>query len=836
MINKKIYTRWWLLPLALALLGPGNAARADVRDSVFLRGCASDKDNYKHGLVFSWSPEMHEWHDVWSDHSFLRSDYGPWGSGKRMLNAKLYRDATWTWHLLWDVDRQAKVFGHASSPDLIHWGRQSFYPKEKQAAFIARHGLYPGEAEATHRVHKNVVDTLIREGMLASHRARLYGEQAKDDSTRFAGLQDVTARLSVNVGNARKIGDRLVGVFFEDISHAADGGLYAELVQNRDFEYDPAEKGGRDPRWHQATGWKKLQSNDADLPLSMIDTVAPLHPNNKHYLAWNPIVDSLPMIYNTGFDKLSVKAGDRFVFSMYARLPGKDAYYGTLGNDGWQTVEGGRVYVWLFEKKTGKLLEMKEILISGEGWNKYTVELVAEKDSPDVNLTLNAWMKGQVDLDMISLFPRKTFKGRANGLRDDLARAIADLKPRFVRFPGGCVAHGDGLANMYRWKNTIGPLEARVPQRNIWGYHQTVGLGYFEYFQFCEDIGAEPVPIVPAGVPCQNSSTGGAGQQGGIPMEEMGAYVQEVLDLIEWANGDSTTTWGRERARAGHPEPFHLKYLGVGNEDLISDVFEERFAMIFEAVKKKHPEITVIGTVGPFSEGTDYREGWALANRLGVPVVDEHYYQPPGWFIYNQEFYDRYDRSKSKVYLGEYAAHLPGRPANLETALAEALHLTTLERNGDVVIMSSYAPLLAKEGHANWNPNLIYFNNREVKPTVGYRVQQLFSENAGDEYLATYFHVREGRMEVKNRVACSIVRGSRTREIILKFVNLLPVNVNVEMDLTNAGTIQSTAHRVVLTGKPDDREARPTSDTVAIDLRSRVTLSPYSLTIYRVKP
>ncbi|MDR0544774.1 MAG: carbohydrate binding domain-containing protein [Odoribacteraceae bacterium] len=550
-----------------------------------------------------------------------------------------------------------------------------------------------------------------------------------------------------------------------------------------------------------------------------IDTVAPVHPNNKHYAAL--IADGERGLENSGHDGIAVKAGETYDFSMFARVAGGETPF----------------EVSLIDRESGSVAASARLNVpTGNEWKKYKTTLVAGKNASNAVLVIIPRGNGRVELDMISLFPRNTFKQRENGLRADLARAIADLKPRFVRFPGGCVAHGDGLANMYRWKNTIGPLEARVQQRNIWGYHQSVGLGYLEYFLFCEDIGAEPLPIVPAGVPCQNSATGGAGQQGGVPMREMEEYAREVLDLIEWANGDKSTPWGSKRTEAGHPEPFHLKYIGVGNEDLISNVFEERFAMIYRAVKEKYPEIAVIGTVGPFSEGADYREGWALAEKLGVPVVDEHYYQPPAWYIYNQDFYDKYDRSKSKVYLGEYAAHLPGRPNNVETALAEALHLATLERNGDAVIMSSYAPLLAKEGRANWNPNLIYFNNEEVKLTVGYHVQKLFSENAGDEYLASDLVAESGREEVRKRIACSVVRSSKTGEIIIKLINLLPAPADIRVDLSNAGTPGAAATKTVLTGKPDDRLARPTTETVETSALSRCLLPPYSLTIFRINP
>ena len=438
---------------------------------------------------------------------------------------------------------------------------------------------------------------------------------------------------------------------------------------------------------------------------------------------------------------------------------------------------------------------------------------------------------------MISLFPEKTFMNRPNGLRADLAQAIADIHPRFIRFPGGCVAHGDGLDNMYRWKNTIGPLEARKPQRNLWGYHQTAGLGYFEYFRFCEDIGAEPVPVVAAGVPCQNSACThrGGGQQGGIPMCEMDDYVQEILDLIEYANGDVKTEWGKKRAEAGHPKPFNLKYIGIGNEDLITDIFEERFTMLFNAVKEKHPEITVIGTVGPYSEGTDYEEGWELANKLNIPMVDEHYYQKPGWFIHNQDYYDKYDRSKSKVYLGEYAAHLPGRPNNLETALSEALYMTALERNGDVVHMTSYAPLLAKEGHTQWNPDLIYFNNEEVKPTVGYYVQQLYGQHAGDEYLNSRVILPEENDAMQKRIASSVVRDSRSNDLIVKLVNLLPVPTQTSVLLKDIPVVEETATLTTLSGKPDDKQAKPVTTTIRVSNDFDIDLPAYSFTVIRIK-
>jgi alpha-L-arabinofuranosidase len=789
-----------------------NTAMANEPDSAYIRAFTTDKNNSRNGLHLAWSIDRTHWHTIGDEYSFLRCDYGSWGTEKRMLNPVLLRDESGTWHCLWDVNERDGVFAHAASSDLINWKPQSYRPKEEEQAFIASLGLQENDTENIFRVKWSVIDGLAKAQQLSAYTKLLWNEQAKDDAVRFAGLKTVEAAITVRPQEAKKISDQLIGVFFEDINYAADGGLYAELVQNRDFEYSPDEKEGRDNTWNPAKAW--TVNGDREWT---IDTVAPIHPNNKHYA----VLENTGLI-NEGFDGFALQAGEKYDFSVFARtLTGKT----------------GKLHVRL-TGKNGEVFGEAIIKSISSQWKKYAAILTADKTVADARLEIIPQATGKTALDMISLFPQKTFKGRKNGLRADLAQTIADLKPRFVRFPGGCVAHGDALETIYRWKNTVGALESRKPQRNLWFYHQTVGLGYYEYFQFCEDIGAEPLPVVAAGVPCQNSAHHGhrlAGQQGGIPMDKMDDYVQDILDLIEWANGDKSTVWGRKRAEAGHPAPFNLKYIGVGNEDLITGVFEERFTMIYNAIKAKHPEITVIGTVGPFFEGADYREGWDFATRLGVPVVDEHYYQSPAWFIYNQDFYDRYDRSKSKVYLGEYAAHLPGRPNNLETALAEALYLTAVERNGDVVSMTSYAPLLAKEGNTQWNPDLIYFNNTEVKPTVGYYVQKLYGENAGDEYLPSAVSLNNMQDAVKKRIACSVVRDNKSGDVIVKLVNMLPVSVkaNVELPLPENQTV--TASKTVLTGDPSNKQARPVTDTIEISKQFLYELPAYSFTVIRVE-
>ncbi|NDV66974.1 alpha-L-arabinofuranosidase C-terminal domain-containing protein [Bacteroides sp. 224] len=848
-------------------------AYANEPDSAYVFAYATDKNGNHNGLHFAWSTDISEddWHPIGPEHSFLKSDYGAWGRDKRMISPVLFRGNDQLWHCVWTLNEQDGVIAYATSTDLVNWSRQSYpelmpdnncmaievsnFPNKYRASneyLLSWISNKSGKDEiycatttdfktfsspqkgnelsrwnqriggtvfdrfytgTIHKVSWKVIDNLIKAQQLAAYKSKLYAETTKEDPIRFASLKPVDASITMDAANKKKISDLLIGIFFEDINYAADGGLYAELIQNRGFEYDLSDKQGRDNTWDHSKSW----ALKGDKTLFTIDTVAPLHPNNKHY-AKLEITQVGAALTNEGFNGIPLKTGDKYYFSLFSRvLNGK----------------GGKFIIRLVDGE-GNICAQSSVNTSSVNWKKQEITLTSKTTVTNAHLEILPQFAGTVALDMISLFPQKTFKGRRNGLREDLAQVLADMKPRFVRFPGGCVAHGNGLENMYRWKNTVGPLEARKSQRNIWNYHQTAGLGYFEYFQFCEDIGAEPVPVVAAGVPCQNSSIGGNGQQGGIPMCEMDDYVQEVLDLIEWANGDVKTKWGKLRAEAGHPKPFNLKYVGVGNEDLITDIFEERFTMIYNAVKEKYPEIVVIGTVGPFSEGTDYVEGWDIATKLGVPMVDEHYYQPPGWFIHNQDYYDRYDRNKSKVYLGEYAAHLPGRPVNIETALTEALYLTTLERNGDVVSMTSYAPLLAKEGYTQWNPDLIYFNNTEVKPTVGYYVQKLYGQHSGDSYIPCKVELSNQNEAVRKRVAISAVHDSKTGDVIIKMVNLLPVAVKPTLSLPEV-TSNATIMKYVLQGEPSDRRAKPIESTCTMDDLCKGELPAYSFIIYRIK-
>jgi len=515
--------------------------------------------------------------------------------------------------------------------------------------------------------------------------------------------------VTVRADQGKAISPDLFGIFFEDINYAADGGLYAELVQNRSFEYTAADH----KDWNALTAWE-LVTRDGGRGSVAIETGAPLNDKNPHYAVVTADLGGGSVgLMNGGFDGIPLKAGDKYDVAFFARQ------------------ESGQPMPLAvrLESKDGTLYGAASFPQLTKDWTKYTATIQASANDAEARLVILTTGTGSFCLDMVSLFPQQTFHDHPNGLRADLAQVIGDLHPKFVRFPGGCLTHGYGLDNIYRWKNTIGPIEQRKEQFNIWHYHQSVGLGFFEYFQFCEDIGAKPLPVLAAGVCCQSSPGG----QHGIPLAQMPQYVQDILDLVEYANGPTNSTWGAQRAAAGHPAPFHLEYLGVGNEDAQTPEFGVRFKMIYDAVKAKYPNITVVGTVGPAPSGNDFNEGWKFADALGVDIVDEHYYQKPEWFLSNLHRYDDYDRAATKVYVGEYASW----GNSLFNALAEAAYMTALERNGDVVRMASYAPLLGKERHMQWQPNLIYFDNTKVSPSVNYYVQQLFSRNQGDVYLPT---------------------------------------------------------------------------------------------------
>lgn len=824
-MNKRQTTLWALLCLSLtaaAQLPAYTIVGKDTTCQIFVYSPGEHS-----GLHVAYLDDTDHWQDMGQ---VVSSDYGPWGSEKRMFSPFVAQAKDGTWRAVWALNQTAPAFAAAYSEDLISWRPQD-YPLVRErhvqdpVCFQMDDGSWdiylktpsgkryvhatsdfrtfeedsiPAEAEdilwqmdtATvngQMYHGNGFEVpavhlhYMRSWLAALKREAEADAQASAMAPQVDG--PIQARLTLHTDWQKKISDQLMGIFFEDISYAADGGLWAELTQNGDFEYTSAD---RDASWTATTAWHLGTSpKGSTTPLNLrIGTEQPLSANNAHYA----LLTDIP-IYNTGWDDcITIPITEHQLnFSVWARnvdIDKKKILVRLIGRDGTILSQGH----FMVKSRTWQKYDLS-LLLSARG-EKGTSATDSIKNIFASRLELVPLKSGTTAVDLVSLMPHDTYCG--HGLRKDLAMAIADLHPKFVRFPGGCMTHGNGLDNIYRWKETVGPVQDRKPAPNIWRYHQSRKLGFYEYFQWCEDMGAEPLPVLAAGVPCQNSganNVGVAGQQGGIPMASMPAYVQDVLDLIEWANGDpAVSRWAKLRADAGHPAPFHLKKIGIGNEDLISTVFEERYLMICKAVKQKYPQIEVVGTVGPFHyPSSDYIEGWKVArdNHRYIDAVDEHYYESPGWFINHQDYYDHYDRSQAKVYLGEYASR--GRNA-LDNALAEGIYLCSIERNADIVEMASYAPLLSKDGHSNWSPDLIYFKDggrglkaeeTSVRLTPSYQIQRLFSIHSGDYYVPSTIDLVP---QLKKWVGTSIVRNSTTGITWLKVVNALSQPLTLMVD------------------------------------------------------
>ncbi|MBQ7919500.1 MAG: alpha-L-arabinofuranosidase [Lachnospiraceae bacterium] len=503
----------------------------------------------------------------------------------------------------------------------------------------------------------------------------------------------------------KELGD-LYGLFFEDINHAADGGLYAELVQNRSFEFCEIDK----PEYHRLTAWEK--SRDCQW---QILTEKPLNEENTHYL--HVSANSGSYVANSGFNSsIFVEKDKEYTFSIYVRTSAK----------------GAILKISVEDESRAVCAQAEVTLEASEEFVKYQVSLKGIATTWNGKLYITFEKDGTYDLDMVSLFPVDTYMGRENGLRKDIAQALADMKPKFMRFPGGCLTHDGALDDharnsMYRWKRTLGPIEKRPSWRNNWRYNQTLGLGYYEYFCFCEDMGAKPLPVVPAGF---NPHKGE-----GVALEEIGSWVQETLDLIEFANGDETTTMGKVRSEMGHPAPFGLEYLGVGNEEIGAGFFE-RYPYFHKAIREKYPDIKIINTAGPFAVGEGYEDGWRSAREHGSDLIDEHYYSSPEWFLANMHHYEDYDEKGPKVFLGEYASW----GNTYYNAIVEAAYMTHLERS-KAVALACYAPMLCNVDYVNWQPDMLWFDNHRIMKTPNYYVQKMFMENQGTD--AAEFEMQE---------------------------------------------------------------------------------------------
>lgn len=566
--------------------------------------------------------------------------------------------------------------------------------------------------------------------------------------------------------NTKKLGatvqSTMYGLFFEDINYAADGGLYGELVKNRSFEFPQS-----------LMGWQSFGNV----------TVKDDGPFDRcpHYvqLSYAGHSERRTGLVNEGYFGIGVINGEEYRFTVWAKAPQGSA----------------RIRVQLIDPNT--MAERQEfatakIDISSNEWKKYEVALKSDRTDNKAQLRIILDGKNDACLEHVSLFPVNTFKNRPNGMRRDIAQALADVHPGVLRFPGGCIVEGEELANRYQWKNTIGPVENRPLNRNRWeftfeyryfpDYFQSYGLGFFEFFQLAEDIGAEPLPVLNVGMACQYQNW--ENEKAHAALDQLDPYIQDCLDLIEFANGDTTTTWGKKRAEMGHPAPFNLKLIGVGNEQW-DKLYFDRLEPFVKAIRAKYPKIKIVGTSGPDSEGDKFDRGWEAMKRLKADLVDEHFYRPESWFLKSGLRYENYDRKGPKVFAGEYACHGKGKKWNhFETSLLEAAFMTDLERNADIVQMATYAPLLAHVEGWQWRPDMIWYDNTRLFKTVSYYVQQMYAQNKGTNVLSLTMNGKPvGGQDGQDGLFASSVFDKATGTVIVKVVNTSrsaqPISINL---------------------------------------------------------
>ena len=567
-----------------------------------------------------------------------------------------------------------------------------------------------------------------------------------------SALQAQTNELVIQAGKpGAEIQPTMYGLFFEDINYAADGGLYAELVKNRSFEFP-----------QHFMGWKtfgKVSLKD-DGPFE----------RNPHYvrLAYAGHPHKQTGLDNEGFFGIGIKKGAEYRFSVWARV-----------------AEGetpAKIRVELADTKSmneQQAFVAADVTVDSKEWKKYQVILKPEVTNPKAILRIFLASRQTVDLEHISLFPVDTWQGHENGLRKDLAQALADIKPGVFRFPGGCIVEGTDIASRYDWKKSVGMVENRPLNENRWqytfphrffpDYYQSYGLGFYEFFQLSEEIGAEPLPVLSCGLACQFQNPN---MDAHVPLCDLESYIQDALDLIEFANGAVDTPWGKIRADMGHPAPFNLKLIGIGNEQWGKE-YPEHLVPFVKAIRKKYPDIKIVGSSGPDSEGEQFDYLWPEMKSLKADLVDEHFYRPEAWFLSQGARYDNYDRKGPKVFAGEYACHGKGKKWNhFHASLLEAAFMTGLERNADIVHMATYAPLFAHVEGWQWRPDMIWFDNLNSVCTVSYYVQQLFATHKGTNVLSLTMNKKPVTgAEGQNGLFASAVCDKNKNEIIVKVVN-----------------------------------------------------------------
>lgn len=624
-----------------------------------------------------------------------------------------------------------------------------------------------------------------------------------------------------------KIQPTMYGLFFEDINFAADGGLYAEKLINRSFEFHPDHFAG----WNMS-GNVELRS---DGPFE----------RNPHYVRLNGTghKSKHTSIGNEGFFGVSTKAGDKYRLSLWARKCGE---------------RDARLIVNLTDPAShsaSQSIAADTIKVESQEWRKYTTVLTADESVSRGELRIILGKpEGEVDLEHISLFPADTYRGRDNGMRKDIATALAELNPGVLRFPGGCIVEGTDAETRYRWKNSAGPVENRPLNENRWQstftsrfypqYFQSLGLGFYEYFLFAEDLGAKPLPVLNTGMICQYQNK----KEEQIPVDSLGEFIRDAIDLIEFANGDTTTTWGALRGRMGHPAPFRMKYLAVGNEQWGPE-YIERLEPFVAALRKAHPEIMIIGGSGPGSEGEKFDYLWPEMKRLGVDLVDEHFYRPEEWFLNQGNRYDSYDRRGPKVFAGEYACHGKGKKFNhFNAALCEAAFMTGMERNADIVHMATYAPLLAHVDGWQWRPDMIWFDNDTLVRTSSYYVQQMYSHNKGTHVVPLTVDGKPAAGNSGQRgLFASAVADTTANCYIVKAVNTGESPLEIAVSIKSPGNAQPdrTADTYTLSSPTlsaentidDPQQIVPHAGTIILSGRNILTdtIPAHTFRIYRIR-
>jgi len=618
-----------------------------------------------------------------------------------------------------------------------------------------------------------------------------------------------------------KIQSTMWGLFFEDINFAADGGLYAEMVKNRSFEFST-----------QRMGWTVEQTSRDSSHFQVLSRIN-RNPQNPHYARVRLTDPARTMsIKNEGFRGMGFKQGLNYYFSILASVP-----------------EGNvKMTVSLLSSK-GAVIGKTNVSPSGKDWKKYEATLIPSVTDPKGRLQITFEGKGLVDFDMVSLFPSDTWKNRKGGLRNDLVQLLYDMKPGFLRFPGGCIVEGRELALRYQWKKTVGNVEDRTVIVNKWNdgfawkltpdYYQSYGLGFFEYFQLAEDLGAEPLPVLSCGLACQFNTAEA------VPLEDLDPYVQDALDLIEFANGSVSTKWGKLRADMGHPAPFNMKHIAVGNENWGNPYFE-RYAIFEKALKSKYPDIKIISSTGPAPADDLFKYAKEELKKYKADLVDEHYYNPPQWFLDNAARYDNYDRNSYKIFAGEYAAQSVATCSvdnknNWKCAMSEAAYMTGLERNADVVYMCSYAPLLAHVDGWQWTPDLIWFDNLKSFGTANYYVQKMFANNKGTDLLVV---AKEGKPLIGGEgLYASSVWDANTSEVVLKVVNSTEKPITQKFNLKSKKKAVGGKQLMLKGENLDalnslDQPAKVSPVEQAVEIKGNqpsLTIPAQSLSVFRIK-